>query len=678
MTFLQPLVLAALPLVALPLVIHLINQRRFQTVPWAAMMFLEAAQALSRGYSRLRHWLIMLLRMAAVAAVILAAGRPLSRGWLALAGGGRPDTVLVILDRSPSMLERDAAAPDTKLDTGRRQLADALATLGATRCLLLVDPARPPIEIADPRTLPDLPGAEPCAVPAALPLLLQAAYDHVRESGAGTTEIWICSDQRSNDWAADDGVWAGVRDAFARLPQQVRFQLLSFSAPAPGNLAVRAPAVRVAGEAADRALMITVSVTRGADGPATTVPLAFEIGGVTSAVDLELTGREAVLANHVIPLDRGAAPRGWGRVSIPADSNAADNEFFFVFDEPPVRRSLVVTPVAETPAERSARAALALAAGIPPTKDQHAAVDTVAVGALATAALEDVAAMLWLADLPAGADAPLVRRFLDRGGQVIFFPPDAPGTGEFLGFSWGSWTSHPQPLKPVSWRTDEDLLANTRAGTALPVGGLEVARSCGIDGDAVPLAALPGGAPLLCRLEAGRGGAYLCATRPDARDSTLASDGVVLYALLQRALDRGAAVLGRARQLDAGGPAEEFFARAAGETWSRLAGSAAPSIEPGRQAGVFAAEESLVAVNRPAAEDAARVLPDERVDGLFRGLALQRVTGTAGSVESLVQEIWRAFLIATLLALIAEGLLCLPRRRSAPRAAAVPRALEAA
>ena len=80
MTFLQPWVLVALPLVALPLIIHLINQRRFQTVRWAAMQFLLAAKALSRGYSRLRHWLIMALRMAAVAAVILAVGRPPAAG----------------------------------------------------------------------------------------------------------------------------------------------------------------------------------------------------------------------------------------------------------------------------------------------------------------------------------------------------------------------------------------------------------------------------------------------------------------------------------------------------------------------------------------------------------------------------------------------------------------------
>ena len=99
MTFLQPWMLAALPLVSLPILIHLINQRRFQTVPWAAMRFLLAAKALARGYSRLRHWLVMALRMLAVAAVVFAVGRPLSRGWLALAAGGRPDTALVILDR---------------------------------------------------------------------------------------------------------------------------------------------------------------------------------------------------------------------------------------------------------------------------------------------------------------------------------------------------------------------------------------------------------------------------------------------------------------------------------------------------------------------------------------------------------------------------------------------------
>jgi hypothetical protein len=77
-----------------------------------------------------------------------------------------------------------------------------------------------------------------------------------------------------------------------------------------------------------------------------------------------------------------------------------------------------------------------------------------------------------------------------------------------------------------------------------------------------------------------------------------------------------------------------------------------------------------VAVNRPAAEDAARILPSDRVDGLFNGLSFTRREGRAGGFDSLVQEIWRAFLISMALALIAEGLLCLPDRRRSQAAAA--------
>ena len=41
MSFLQPWMLYALPVIALPIVIHLMNQRRFQTMDWGAMIFLS-------------------------------------------------------------------------------------------------------------------------------------------------------------------------------------------------------------------------------------------------------------------------------------------------------------------------------------------------------------------------------------------------------------------------------------------------------------------------------------------------------------------------------------------------------------------------------------------------------------------------------------------------------------
>src|SRR5437763_15182889 len=107
MAFLQPFLLAALPLISLPIIIHLINQRRYQTIRWAAMIFLLAANKMSRGYAKLRQFLILLFRVLAIAGLIFAVSRPLAGGWLGRAGGGQPDTTIILLDRSPSMRQQD-------------------------------------------------------------------------------------------------------------------------------------------------------------------------------------------------------------------------------------------------------------------------------------------------------------------------------------------------------------------------------------------------------------------------------------------------------------------------------------------------------------------------------------------------------------------------------------------
>jgi hypothetical protein len=520
-----------------------------------------------------------------------------------------------------------------------------------------------------PAALADLPAAGPVAAAADIPGMLRAAYDHIRENAAGTAEVWICSDDRANDWAIDEGGWAGLRDAFAKLPQQVRFQLLAYDDAPAGNLAVRVTEARLERRGQERELLVSVSLTRQQEGERTTVPVKFEIDGVSTTVDVELAGREAVLADHALPLGRGEAGGGWGLVSIPADTCAADNEFYFVFDEPPPRLALVVAE------EAAAGRVLELAASIPPSKDLEARAEQVPRAGLATAPWAEAAAVIWQGALPEGDEAKLVEEFVARGGQAVFFPPEAADAASFAGVAWNDWTAHPQPLKPERWRSDEDILANTLAGSALSVGELEVRRSCSLAGEIVPLATLADGLALVARVADGRG-IYFCATLPRPRDSSLASEGIVLYALLQRLIERGLEPLAGARQIDAGPAAAPLLAEsagaAAGPRWERLAGAAdAMSTEAGQQAGVFASAGRLVAVNRPAAEDTAGIVAAERIDSLFRGLSFNRIAGTAGRTDSLVQEIWRAFLIAMLLALVAEGLLSLPRRRPAAALAAV-------
>src|SRR4051794_17852303 len=158
MTFLQPLLLAALPLAALPVVIHLINQRRYQTIRWAAMIFLLAASRMSRGYAKLRQWLILAVRVLAVAGLVVSVSRPLAGGWLGRAGGGRPDTTILLLDRSPSMRQQGQGTVVSKLEAGRQQLARTLAGVGSRRGGVVERPANAAPGGGAPGAPPKTPG----------------------------------------------------------------------------------------------------------------------------------------------------------------------------------------------------------------------------------------------------------------------------------------------------------------------------------------------------------------------------------------------------------------------------------------------------------------------------------------------------------------------------------------
>src|SRR5262245_42859820 len=239
MSFLQPWLLAALPLVALPLIIHLINQRRFQTIRWAAMMFLLSAQRMARGYSRLRQWLIMLFRMLVVAGLVLAVSRPLASGWLGSVAGGKADTTIVLVDRSPSMQEQAAGGGQSKLETGLAQLGRILGTFRSDRWVLIDSATREPVELESPAALLSAPTAGGASAAADLPLLLQAAHDYIKKQQTGRTEVWICSDLRMADWSPDHGRWRALRDAFVGFPQGVRFHLLAYPQQSTGNVSVR-------------------------------------------------------------------------------------------------------------------------------------------------------------------------------------------------------------------------------------------------------------------------------------------------------------------------------------------------------------------------------------------------------------------------------------------------------
>ena len=95
-----------IPLVALPVLIHLINLLRHRRVQWAAMEFLLESKKKNQNWVRLKQLLLLLARMAAIAAIVFMLAGPVLRDqWSRLFGGGKTHHV-VLLDDSGSMADR--------------------------------------------------------------------------------------------------------------------------------------------------------------------------------------------------------------------------------------------------------------------------------------------------------------------------------------------------------------------------------------------------------------------------------------------------------------------------------------------------------------------------------------------------------------------------------------------
>ncbi len=119
-----------------PLLIHLLNRRRYRVVDWAAMDFLRQALGRSRRWIKLRDMLLLILRTVCLLLFGLAMARPYwSTGPSALNSAGPVHAVLIV-DNSLSM--GYARLDGTLLDVAKtkaREFIDQLPT--GSRCTVL-------------------------------------------------------------------------------------------------------------------------------------------------------------------------------------------------------------------------------------------------------------------------------------------------------------------------------------------------------------------------------------------------------------------------------------------------------------------------------------------------------------------------------------------------------------
>ncbi len=345
---------------------------------------------------------------------------------------------------------------------------------------------------------------------------------------------------------------------------------------------------------------------------------------------------------------------GFGWLSIPSDGNSRDNAAFFAYGPAQPAKSLVVSPAGETADYLALAAAPPGFGGLSATR--------VDPDQAATAITPDLAAALWAAPLPIGASADALQRFLESGGQVLFLPPGLLSENTFIDLKWSEPTDAPAGKFYIlkDWNHSDGPLRDGIDGTPIAASRLKAIRRQMPLGDATPLARWEDGEPAIARRILDRGTAWFLGSLPDYTWSNL-GDADVLLPAVQRIIDAGANRFDASYLTTVGADTARLLP---GETRVRLDDYGAPDpANAEHEAGVFRLGERLVAVNRPPHEDSPEILTREELNAVLdgTGFTLLDQAGQAGD-PSLSRDVWRAFLVAVLFFLLAEALLCLPKK----------------
>lgn len=645
-SFLQQSFLWGLLGVSIPIIIHLLNRRRYRTVQWAAMDFLLRAARESRGKKKLKYLIILTCRALAIAALVFAIARPLVGGFLSW-GGSNIDTVILILDRSASMEQQIKNSDESKRLRAIKSVQESLQAVNNPRLILIDSASAEPQIVPSPDALAELSATAPTDTKASIPNLISRAIDHIAESSLGQTEIWLASDLQDSDWGPEEGRWDAVRTGLIDLPQDTVLRIIAMASPVTDNASIKV----LSASRINNQLALEIEITRSSGNSPATIPVTYSINDNRSSQTIRLDGQTYRYQKN---LDLGSREgEGHGFVAIPSDANPRDNAAFFAYGEQRPAKTYLVSEGGESGKW------LTLAAAPPGFGDHQCR--QLSPQQTDEIDWQEATLVIWQAPLPEGDSAKKLSDYVEAGGALLVFPPRGQSGESFLGLQWGEISSSPQGQYFIidDWNRTDGPLRNGIEGTAIAVSKLKAIKRRNISGEFTMLASWTDEEPFLIRRVIGDGTAIFITSLPDYSWSNL-GDADVLLPVTQRLVKLGGSRFSSAYSAIAGSPGAK---PANNEIRTRVDQYlASPSHNADYEAGVWKIGGRLLATNRPYSEDEWIVLDEGRIKSLLEGTQLSFFS-ESGTSRPLVNEIWRGLIIAMLLFLITEALLCLQPAR---------------
>ncbi|MBM3820440.1 MAG: VWA domain-containing protein [Acidimicrobiia bacterium] len=343
MSFIAPLFFAALAALAIPVLIHLIQREKKQIQRFPSLMFVQKVPYRSVQRRRIHNWLLLCVRLAALALIILAFARPfVFREHAGGPVGQGAREVVILLDQSYSIGYGD------RWERARAGAYDAIDGLGpndrasvvlfssgaeiALRSSTAADRAQMTAAVAAAKTNDMATRFSPG---------LKVAGSILADSPLPRREVVLISDFQRNGWRGEEG---------ARLPRGTTVTPVAIGgAVDQPNVSVTAVSLaRTAFESQER-VAVTAAVVNRSTRSLSGGQITLEIGGraiETERLDVEAQGSASVTFQ---PVTVTSSTRGTVRVG--ADALAADNAFNFVLSPAqPVRVVVVDRSGTATPA----------------------------------------------------------------------------------------------------------------------------------------------------------------------------------------------------------------------------------------------------------------------------------------------------------------------------------------
>lgn len=300
MTFLAPLYLLLGGAVAVPLLIHLLRRRIGLRVEFPAARYLLRAERENSRTLKIRNLLLMLLRILALLAIVVAAARPVAR-WLG--AGHAPTAVAIVMDNSLSSSAVVNGRP--LLDQFKAMARDVIASATTADRLWLVT-IDGHVRGGTPSVLRDeINRLEPIAGAGEPATALTRAATVIRGAGLDARQVALLTDGQRSEWDKP----SSIGDA----------QLLVYapSGPPPSNRAVTLAEARPIRWTPRGTVAARIQSRDSAT-------YRVSLNGRTFARGSAAPNEEVIV--------RAAPPeRGWvaGTVEIEADELAADNVRYF-------------------------------------------------------------------------------------------------------------------------------------------------------------------------------------------------------------------------------------------------------------------------------------------------------------------------------------------------------------